>query len=57
MLNKISAQTKENYRMIFEVKIQLSNIQKVADNQTNTLKLMTGALVVIVVLLAIIAWS
>lgn len=57
MINKISAQTQQNYRMLLGTRHELNDLQTVVDNQTTTLKIMTGVLVVIAVLLAVIAWT
>ncbi len=61
MINKISAQTVQNFYEIIEVKAKLCALRNTIDNQNHhqniTLKIMTGVLVVIAVLLAVIAWT
>ena len=61
MINKISAQTVQNFYEIIEVKAKLCDLRNTIDNQHNyqntTLKIMTGVLVIIAVLLAVIAWT
>ena len=61
MINKIYAKVEENFHLIHITNAKLCALHNRMDNQfehQNTiLKLMTGVLIVVAILLAVIAWS
>jgi hypothetical protein len=61
MMNKIYAKVEENFHLLVDVQGKLCALRNRTDNQfehqTTILKLMTGVLIVIAGLLAVIAWS
>ena len=61
MMNKIYAKVEENFHLIHITNARLGALRNRMDNQfehqTTILKLMTGVLIVIAGLLALIAWG